>query len=98
MIVTRTAENERTLRGKAFECFNLVASAAVGKENSAADCHEVMQIIVPLLQAGFPDDKQTREYIQEVYDVTQWLWTTSSCVVPSSFVSVLTDCRGVLAS
>jgi len=64
MIVTRTAENERTLRGKAFECFSLVASA-VGKENSAADCHEVMQIIVPLLQAGLPDDDPTREYIQE---------------------------------
>mmetsp|Transcript_28692 Transcript_28692/g.60883 ORF Transcript_28692/g.60883 Transcript_28692/m.60883 type:complete len:1144 (-) Transcript_28692:9-3440(-) len=64
IIATKTAEPERMLRGKAFECASLIGDA-VGKELFLADAREVMQTMMASAQAGFAADDQTREYVHE---------------------------------
>jgi hypothetical protein len=64
LIARATSEEERVLRGKAFECASLVGDA-VGKDSFLADAHEIMQVMLEALRAGFSSDDPTREYVIE---------------------------------
>ena len=45
-----------------------------GQEVFAADGHEIMQIMVRYIQAGFDADDQTREYVHEASEVASVLF------------------------
>ncbi|CAE7353258.1 IPO5 [Symbiodinium pilosum] len=64
LIANSSKAEQKSLRGKAFECASLLGEG-VGKEVFAADGHEIMQIMVRYIQAGFDADDQTREYVHE---------------------------------
>lgn len=63
-LIATPGDQQRSLRGKAFECASLLGEG-VGKEIFAKDAHEIMQIMVQHFKAGFAADDQTREYIHE---------------------------------
>ena len=57
IVVRATSKEERTLRGKAFECLSLLGMA-VGKETFLPDALEAMQAIVTLQQENQLDDEE----------------------------------------
>lgn len=64
LISSCSREEQRSLRGKAFECASLIGDA-VGADTFTPDAHEVMQLMVMHLKAGFAADDPTREYVHE---------------------------------
>lgn len=62
-----SSKDERTLRGKAFECLSLLG-LAVGKEVFANDAVEAMQAIVSMLrepEKHFEDDDPLKGFVLE---------------------------------
>ena len=57
IVLRATAHDERTLRGKAFECLSLLG-IAVGKETFLPDALEAMKAIVTLQQLNQLDDEE----------------------------------------
>jgi hypothetical protein len=57
IVLRATAHEERTLRGKAFECLSLLG-IAVGKETFLPDALEAMKAIVTLQQQNQLDDEE----------------------------------------
>ena len=57
IVIRAVQPDERTLRGKAFECLSLLG-IAVGKETFAPDAIEAMQAIVTLQQQNQLDDEE----------------------------------------
>jgi len=64
IVTTALDEKDRICRGKAFECISVVGSV-VSKEMFTPDAHEVMQLMVQLMQGGFAADDQMRESVRE---------------------------------
>jgi len=64
IIQNATGEKDRSLRGKAFSCASIVGSV-VGKEMFSADAHEIMQVMMQLMLAGFAGDDPLRESCHE---------------------------------
>jgi len=64
IIARASSDEERTIRGKAFECASLIGDA-VGKDVFLPDAQEVMQTMAAAMQKGFAADDTTREYVHE---------------------------------
>jgi len=64
VVQNATSEDERTLRGKAFECIGAIGQE-VGKEVFLADAPAVMEVMTKLSQAGFAADDPQRESVHE---------------------------------
>ncbi|CAK0827568.1 unnamed protein product [Prorocentrum cordatum] len=64
IIARASSDDERTIRGKAFECVSLIGDA-VGKDVFLPDAQEVMQTMATAMQKGFAADDTTREYVHE---------------------------------
>merc|ERR1719181_772293 len=64
MIQTKTAKEERNLRGKCFECVSLVG-LGVGKEVFQADAAEIMTAMITTLEADMDADDPQKSFIEE---------------------------------
>lgn len=64
VIASATTEEQRSLRGKAFECVSLVGSV-VGKEIFLPDARDVLEEMTRLCQKGFAADDPQRECVHE---------------------------------
>jgi hypothetical protein len=64
ILAAATSEEQRNLRGKAFLCASVVGTV-VGKEPFLKDACEIMDVMMPMFQAGFAADDTTREFAHE---------------------------------
>eukprot|EP00928_Gymnodinium_smaydae_P050048 TRINITY_DN3366_c0_g3_i1.p1 TRINITY_DN3366_c0_g3~~TRINITY_DN3366_c0_g3_i1.p1 ORF type:complete len:832 (+),score=242.22 TRINITY_DN3366_c0_g3_i1:276-2498(+) len=62
VIVNANKEDEKRLRGKAFECVSVIGQA-VGKDMFLADAHETMAAMIKIIQGGFAADDEQKESI-----------------------------------
>jgi len=64
VVLTATSKEERTLRGKAFECMSLLG-LSVGRDVFGSDAQEAMQAMMETASRGLDADDPQRSYIHE---------------------------------